>query len=1095
MGMIKTGLKYFLIFLLGYLEIFFLKLSKQAWLLYLKNLNSRGKFLWIAGLSFFLVIIEGDRIDPLIADLFPNYSLMQPTGAIIIGSPSVFTRERLINSRLRKRDWLEEQLQYTLHQDDSSKARRDKFNFTHSITDIRKSTSAEISTGEQGNASEEAKKSQNQVPLADNASENQQDTSKKNDTNSQLTSEIPTEFQFSMLKSYREKVDHEWLKTQLDDRHDIAGNTIAQLSFDVSVFVPPNSTESADDKIAWIRMSAGQEEHKLKDRISVLLEDWRKYLQQTTDSAIADREMVFLGNSGDEDIFNEVIALSLESFSQDPLIRRFFSKEPKTPITISEKLSIFEKDNASLIDVVSTTLPPFYWIKLKDIDSASLTNTKEIYPSLLTVSETRKKLHAFFTEYRKHIDISIQYIVANKRLETMKDYCGQKKKLVEGTITPCKEIKVYKRETPDRFSSEIHPYEWDLIDYHINHPTVGRNAKLLQDKLCRASDTANKNSKPNRHPICITIDPENTFSNIYPIIKLLEFRSLLLNSGYSYLDEEHNDFYFPSNPPRKLLKRVIKFQGAPQQSEIAKSGFNTFIKENCADRTFINPSSPPSFKTDVKNIFCVSNIRSERKKYLALLSAAETLNDLKQKELDKIFDIKLSQCFDDECGIKISPPVNHPVNKCVSGLLKRNTEIYAYDVRGETSKANRVNRQVSNILKLSALSSNTVANKKALLELINKVDKKDWRLNQEVIGYAISPQDNSGPDKKPFPKPCLDLGMKPRKVEGAHGNDSATQFGWLIRPIDQPTGGIAKYPVNTLLSVPSWYQTLKLTVNSCWIRARDIGKTYDSDSYKDQETPDFCIADSGYIQKDYTIQLPHDIKDISHKLRFYVVDAPNLTGVSVDFEQSSNQNYAAVMEGKEASIILIGERLWRNPYVYLGAQKASSVNVLPDMTGLIARFDCVERPTYANTTKEHLDRTGTPPNFIRIWTSENKTNKRPVTMVPYNDQNGTPPCYLKNKTLVKSYIDRHADAQTSIDKAKAQTIVEGIEAAALAEAKKVKIEKEVKANALAEYREKMANAKARAVAGNAGTLKTLPQQQPQPSPHQPQSPPAPGSAN
>jgi hypothetical protein len=44
------------------------------------------------------------------------------------------------------------------------------------------------------------------------------------------------------------------------------------------------------------------------------------------------------------------------------------------------------------------------------------------------------------------------------------------------------------------------------------------------------------------------------------------------------------------------------------------------------------------------------------------------------------------------------------------------------------------------------------------------------------------------------------------------------------------------------------------------------------------------------------------------------------------------------------SIIVRGTDLWRNPVVFLGTQKATSLEVLPDMRGLVAHFDQVQLP-------------------------------------------------------------------------------------------------------------------------------------------------------
>ena len=69
-----------------------------------------------------------------------------------------------------------------------------------------------------------------------------------------------------------------------------------------------------------------------------------------------------------------------------------------------------------------------------------------------------------------------------------------------------------------------------------------------------------------------------------------------------------------------------------------------------------------------------------------------------------------------------------------------------------------------------------------------------------------------------------------------------------------------------------------------------------------------------------------------------------------------------VVNGSPAALLIKGTNLWRSTEVTLGAQAADEIRVLPDMAGIIARFQTVKEPTSVD---------GTLPRSVdvNIWTS------------------------------------------------------------------------------------------------------------------------------
>ena len=125
-------------------------------------------------------------------------------GKIYVDTPEVYSRERLVNDRFRQDAWLREKLrEKPVH-------------------------------GVQGSAGASSR-SNTSVALAVGVKPQTKPNEKadKPETSKELT-DTPIE-QFRDDMAYREEVRNEILENQLDDRHDIAGNTLYRLKFDATV--------------------------------------------------------------------------------------------------------------------------------------------------------------------------------------------------------------------------------------------------------------------------------------------------------------------------------------------------------------------------------------------------------------------------------------------------------------------------------------------------------------------------------------------------------------------------------------------------------------------------------------------------------------------------------------------------------------------------------------------------------------------------------------------------------------------------------------------------------------------------------------------
>lgn len=133
-------------------------------------------------------------------------------GQIYVDTPEVYSRERLVNDRFQQDAWLREKLRENpaqgLQGAVGSSAR--------TSTDL----SLGVGTKPQAASAAQAEKAATPQDIADTPIEQLRDT-----------------------MAYREEVRNEILENQLDDRHDIAGNTLYRLKFDTTI-VPLQDTSA-----------------------------------------------------------------------------------------------------------------------------------------------------------------------------------------------------------------------------------------------------------------------------------------------------------------------------------------------------------------------------------------------------------------------------------------------------------------------------------------------------------------------------------------------------------------------------------------------------------------------------------------------------------------------------------------------------------------------------------------------------------------------------------------------------------------------------------------------------------------------------------
>ncbi len=151
-------------------------------------------------------------------------AMPDPTfGSILVDSPEVYTRERLVNDRFRQDEWLRKRLDHT-----------DSIDFGIQGAQSKRSTKGtsvgtQLTTNPAGNSEAGA----GDLPASATTSPALPGT------------RVSPIDHFRDVLAYREEVRNEIIQNQLDDRHDLDGNTLYRCKFDVTLVPGPQTRASA----------------------------------------------------------------------------------------------------------------------------------------------------------------------------------------------------------------------------------------------------------------------------------------------------------------------------------------------------------------------------------------------------------------------------------------------------------------------------------------------------------------------------------------------------------------------------------------------------------------------------------------------------------------------------------------------------------------------------------------------------------------------------------------------------------------------------------------------------------------------------------
>ncbi len=177
--------------------------------------------------------------------------------------------------------------------------------------------------------------------------------------------------------------------------------------------------------------------------------------------------------------------------------------------------------------------------------------------------------------------------------------------------------------------------------------------------------------------------------------------------------------------------------------------------------------------------------------------------------------------------------------------------------------------------------------------------------------------------------------------------DDAAQMGWIIGPkfrIRDKTPVLWRFqkkgyqyahsPIQNALAgsvvVPGWWNEAKVTVRRRWVSPS--GKRV------------------AFADKSFDIRLPRRLSWVTDAL------ASRRDPILYSFDDHD------VVHGQPASLLIAGENLWRSTRVTLGAQSTQEIQILPNMSGIVASFTRITEPTEVDGKKRKVP--------VRVWTSD-----------------------------------------------------------------------------------------------------------------------------
>lgn len=997
------------------------------------------------------VVVLGFQ-DPL-ATWIQNPRIQDTFGKIIVESPEVYTRERLVNDRLRQAVWLRKQMHATEDVLTEGVFRSHEGQWAQHLAtamSLQATANDRVYGGNDESGPDGAAGNTN------DATESETETRDSPDApavSKPVVDPIETGTSlelFRAMNEYREQVRTELMQTQLDDRHDIDGNTLYRLNFNTTIIHGRRS-----DALAVIRVELEHGDN-LEDAgesfYEALLRDWSQELERRLNEA-AESQMRLLFDESTKDHDDSEIYLWLKWKICKSLTRvaKLSSNTETIDSRVDPEYSMSEgqrpkpfRELPDSIDLVHQFHPDkcgdryYHSVGTKTESTSNINRLDRIIEAYVDRFQIGKPAQDWFSNYAAVRPELLEEI----RLRLEDDGSGTTvsqvnpvhllRKLENRWCQPSSAPKTARKEArleqEQTGTSASTPIRGDATNAASPEPSPAqpkavaqqvREQKIVHQHCDRVQQGQNQTSQ--RLPMFAVMD-------LYRRLAYLEKKLLGHRETSNHFDTATRfDEIGCKLSLRESVERELKDRGSFQDGRITpelRKAIESVLK---AEETAV------ADRLDFANGLACT-IEDHPWLWRRNLGIEQQIDQFYREFLDPdvaisggtgilagIIKVEDVGCEAALCQVSVKPMIRsarqvqaengksssvHDPVRCFFRRLDGDYEAFSYGVtpknwRQRLAFSSAIARNLAVSLEAPALAGTEV---KGLFERVMREEEVLRSvINQPiVIGFGRGRMNGGeGNPERRREAACGSLDVEDNGDERVLSR--GTEFGWIIAPEKQWDDRgrnwhpHRQYDLAAVISIPSWWRRVKLKVSNCW---RKLGDLEDPGT----EYIDGCEGEGGNgveggsehgDDHTYFIKIPGDVGEVSRKLRIEVREVPYIL---TEMYNPSVSRYVFQV-GKKTDIVIEGGRLWRSTRVTLGTQSADEISVLPHMEGIVARFNCVRAPPYSpldeNLGREYFKGDGVVYGAkVQVWTSEGVTVPHlPVYVVDPipNDDKPCPP--------------------------------------------------------------------------------------------------------
>lgn len=855
----------------------------------------------------------------------PSKAAGSTYGRITVDSPEVYTRERMVNDRFSQEAWLMESLA-NIEGPGIQGFHKEEAKTVRSLTAVV--AKADLSNSSIEKTSTTQSSPDNEVGADQNGSSDEEAE----------TSKLTQIDIFRAKQSYREEVRNSIIENQLDDRHDLRGNTLYRLKFDVSVIPGDDTSTWANVSVKFNRKKTEKDEAELRE----LFEQWMSDLRSQVDATYREN----LSVRPDVEQQKRIYSAGLDQ--------------------LDELVSLEEKDGSLFGDAVCKGL---LVIPAKEQEEAEWNEqyTVDRYKCLLTALEKSK-----YCEVGKCESELLHWEVLDKVVDAFGTTLGQKAE-VKKKLLELDSGRSRVRNTDPRF-----------------RPVFGVSYRKPQLETNLATEQRFVRFSPDRYGDSILVTEHIEKALVVPV-KIEDVERQAFKSE----EEPHRVFLLPLELNEIERETYRKYHG---DSSIQDSTILTNWEEaaECAMvQVGVNSRQVKVCEAELDILRAVSgeddyntneaqdidfnvttNSDDDGQPMVTLNSLPDELilrnwsNDLNCNERLKhilVAGREFKVCASDVPGVRELSNLNsnvHNGSKVVEiPYATIETSSDGQPALIATVGYEMFKRKLAQSTDNKLLFTYAVTPRESSQYILSSSEISDFnQLNMSVAGILGGTQQGIESGRSSlFYEMAKIINKRPIVVAISENETAAKEqsanFGWLIGPklIVDESGKLSyrhlpsQNSLAVLLSAPSWWRSADVEIETGW-----LNKNGD------------MIERTDKIE--YPISLPGDNDEITAAL---------LLGGKRPAPSVEKVEPTTIQVGQKARLLIEGQNLWRSTVVTIGAQASKKIFVLPNMNGIIAEFDIID--PLATKISESTKPT------LRVWTSEGMTPFTGLEVQPMRD--------------------------------------------------------------------------------------------------------------